>query len=94
MKSIRWVRKYNIRCDFDLNARVQKFAGRHSVERTVIEVRSRKRLFKADPRVTVTFKTNFGSRTSIYKSFIEEFKDYDLKIKGTRLSVYKQKEGS
>lgn len=84
-------RKYNIYCDFDNNAKAQRFATKHAFEKTVVEVRSIKRWFRADPRVNVTFKSN-ERRTDIYRSFIEEFKEYDLEIEGTCMFVYRKKE--
>lgn len=91
MKTANKVRTYDIYCDFDANAKARRFAERHAHERTVIEVRSRRRWFRADPLVTITFKTD-KQRVDIYKTFIEEFKDSDLEIVGTQLYVYKKKE--
>lgn len=85
------VKTYEIYCDFDISSRVQRFATRWAAERTVIEVRSRRRLFRADPLVIIKFKTD-EDKTNIYKNFIEEFKDGDLDIEGMTLFVYKKKE--
>lgn len=82
---------YEVYCDFDINSRVQRFATRWAAERTVVEVRSHRRLFRADPLVIIKFKTN-EDKADIYKNFIEEFKDGDLDIEGMTLFVYKKKE--
>lgn len=87
------VKTYEVYCDFDISSRVQRFATRWAAERTIIEVRSHRRLLRADPLVIIKFKTN-GGNADIYKNFIEEFKDGDLDIEGTTLFVFKRKDGS
>ena len=91
MKNTKRAMEFDIYCDFDLNTRAQRFAGKHVADRTVIEVRSKRRWFKTDPRVIVTFKTE-ASRTDIYRSFVEDFKDYSMEIIGRELYIRNKEE--
>ena len=94
MKTTNKIRTYEVYCDFDTNGKARRFAERLAFERTVVEVRSRKRWFKADPKVIVTFKTE-ECGNNVYKWFIDEFKEYNLEIVGRQLYVYnKMEEGS
>lgn len=82
---------YEVYCDFGLNDKAQRFAKKHSRENTVVEVRALRGIRKAESPVRLKFITE-DRNTDIYKDFLAEFNNHDMKIKGTRLYVYEVKE--
>ena len=88
MKFFEKVKEYKIYCGLDQNERVRKFAEKHSAAGTVVETRAHGPLLSKNLRVTVTFKSN-DHEALMYKNFLEEFKNYDVKIHGKSMSVLK-----
>lgn len=89
MNIFKKVNTYKIYCDLDKNERVRKFAEKHSAAGTVVETRAHGYLLSKNLRVTITFKSH-DHEAQIYRAFIEEFRNYDIKIHGKSMSVQKE----
>lgn len=89
MNIFKKVNTYKIYCGLDRNDKVRKFAERHSAMNTVVETRAHGPLLSKDLRVTITFKSN-DHAAIMYKAFLEEFKNYDVRINKNNMFVYRE----
>ena len=80
---------YKVYCDLDQNAKVRQFAEKHAAMGTVVETRAHGCLLKTNLRVTITFKSH-DHEAQIYRAFMDDFKNHDIKIHGRTMSVRKE----
>ena len=80
---------YRVVCELEKTVDVREFAEKHTAVGAVAEVRVYGRMFSKHPRVIISFKSN-ESETNIYKAFMEEFNNYDVKINGRNMTINKR----
>ena len=83
------VKTYRIVCELEKTTIVREFAEKHAAVGAVAEVRVYGRMFSKHPHVIVSFKSS-ENETNIYKAFMDEFKNYDVKINGRNMTINKQ----
>lgn len=89
MNVFKKVKEYKIYCDLDKNEQVRKFAEKHSAVGTVVETRAHGPLLSKNLRVTVTFKSH-DHEAVMYRAFLEEFKNCEVKINKRSMAIYKE----
>lgn len=80
---------YRVICDVENTISARNFAEKHASANTIAEVKVYGRTFFKHPRVVILFKSN-ESETTVYKAFMDEFKNYDVKINGRTLTINKR----